>query len=48
MAYEMIMFYHLHMPLHIWGIFTEYPKYNCVKLTVYRLLGSVLFYTHLK
>lgn len=25
MAYGVIMFYHLHMPLYILGAFTEYP-----------------------
>ena len=32
MAYEVIMVYHLHMPLYFLGIFTEGHSVNSIKL----------------
>ena len=42
MAYEVIMLYHLHMPLYFVGTFTEYPKILLVGF--FRLFSDIPSY----
>ena len=37
MAYEVIMLYHLHMPLYFVGTFTEYPNDMFVRVLTHLL-----------